>query len=36
MVYRGLLAKFAAKPAVVSVYEMPDGRFEQFLVESRD
>ncbi len=36
MVYRGFLARFAARTVVVSVYEMPDGRFEQFLVESRD
>jgi len=36
MIYRGFEVKFAAKTVVVSIYEMPDGRFEQYLVESRE
>ncbi|HVB38246.1 MAG TPA: serine hydrolase domain-containing protein, partial [Vicinamibacterales bacterium] len=31
MTYRGFQVKFAKKTVVVSVYEMPDGKFEQFL-----
>jgi len=36
MVYRGFTVKFAKKTVVLSIFEMPDGKFEQFLVEARD
>jgi len=36
MIYRAFEVKFQAKTVVVSIYEMPDGRFEQYLVESRE
>ncbi len=36
MIYRGFEVKFATKTVVVSIYEMPDGKFEQYLVESRE
>ena len=36
MIYRGFEVKFASKTVAVSIYEMPDGKFEQYLVESRD
>ncbi|MGE5243226.1 MAG: serine hydrolase domain-containing protein [Betaproteobacteria bacterium] len=35
MTYRGFEVKFRAKIVVLSIYEMPDGRYEQFLVEPR-
>ena len=36
MMYRGFAVKFATKTVAVSIYEMPDGKFEQYLVESRE
>jgi CubicO group peptidase (beta-lactamase class C family) len=36
MIYRGFLVTFATKTVSVSIYEMPDGKFEQYLIASRD
>lgn len=36
MTYRAFEVKFDARTLVVSVYEMPDGRYEQYLVEPRE
>jgi D-alanyl-D-alanine carboxypeptidase len=36
MTQRVFSVSFPAKTIVINIYEMPDGRFEQFLVEARD
>jgi len=36
MIYRGYQVKFASKTVGLSIFEMPDGKIEQFLVVARD
>lgn len=36
MTYRGFLVEFADKTVSISIYEMPDGKFEQYLIASRE
>ena len=36
MIYRGFQVRFATKTVALSIFEMPDGKFEQFLVVARD
>jgi CubicO group peptidase (beta-lactamase class C family) len=36
MIYRGFVVRYATKSIALSIFEMPDGKFEQFLVEARD
>jgi len=36
MTYRGFTVKFKSRTVALSIYEMPGGRFEQFLVEARN
>lgn len=35
MIYRGYLVRFPTKSVALSIFEMPDGKLEQFLVEAR-
>jgi D-alanyl-D-alanine carboxypeptidase len=36
MIYRGFQARFATRTVALSIFEMPDGKFEQFLIVARD
>ncbi len=36
MVYRGFLVRFAGRTVALSIFEMPDGKFEQFLAIARN
>ena len=36
MIYRGFQVRFATKTVALSIFELPDGKFEQFLVEARE
>jgi D-alanyl-D-alanine carboxypeptidase len=36
MIYRGFQVTFPTKSVALSIFEMPDGKFEQFLVVARD
>jgi D-alanyl-D-alanine carboxypeptidase len=36
MTYRGYRVKIGGKSLAVSIYEMPDGKYEQYLVEPRE
>lgn len=36
MIYRSYLVQFAHKTVSISTYQMPDGKFEQYLVASRE
>jgi CubicO group peptidase (beta-lactamase class C family) len=36
MIYRGFLVRYPTKSVALSIFEMPDGKFEQFLVVARD
>ena len=36
MIYRGFQVRFATRTVALSIFEMPDGKFEQFLVVARD
>ena len=36
MIYRGFSVRFATRTVALSIFEMPDGKFEQFLVVARD
>ncbi len=36
MTYRGFRAKLGGKSVSISIYEMPDGKYEQYLVEPRE
>jgi D-alanyl-D-alanine carboxypeptidase len=35
LIYRAFAVTFAQRTVTISIYEMPDGKFEQFLVEAR-
>ncbi|HKV98369.1 MAG TPA: serine hydrolase domain-containing protein [Vicinamibacterales bacterium] len=35
MIYRGFQVRFASRTVALSIFEMPDGKFEQFLVVAR-
>lgn len=36
MTYRNYTAKYASKPLTISIYEMPDGKIEQFIIRPRE
>jgi hypothetical protein len=36
MIYRGFQVRFPSKTVALSIFEMPDGKFEQLLVIARD
>ncbi|HUL75606.1 MAG TPA: serine hydrolase domain-containing protein [Vicinamibacterales bacterium] len=35
MIYRGYVVRYPGKSLALSIFELPDGKFEQFLVEAR-
>ncbi|HET9182340.1 MAG TPA: serine hydrolase domain-containing protein [Candidatus Angelobacter sp.] len=36
MTYRNYTANYASKPLTISIYEMPDGKIEQFIIRPRE